>query len=190
MTSTYPLHIPRYPVGQEDPEIQEILALALDDRTTESIGQRVKRGMDAHDLIQCLHYYRDPTRRHKGDMLALLKAALPFVTPEGLNSTSMGSGPYERGRMAVWVATVDAPDGWGADGTECLERLMEAGAALDGFTQEDERFAAEFLSEKIVAEIRRLGTIQRVERERAVLIAAAKESGAKVQPRAAGRRRL
>ncbi|HDR9280127.1 TPA: hypothetical protein QDB45_001649 [Burkholderia vietnamiensis] len=177
-------HAYRFPYG-EDPDINEILRLDLADRTTTRIASFVKRGMDVHDLLQYPEFYSDPHHQVEPDVVALLKAALPFTTRQGLNATAVDNIPECPGRLAVWASIVTAIHHkvWGrvvyavhyqaedvAEITICLNLLADAGARLDECTDEDENFIDSVIdSEKMVEAIRRIGAVQHVADERAVL---------------------
>lgn len=185
MGTTHHQHTYRFPYGQ-DPEINAILRLDLADRTTPCIATFVKRGMDVHDLLQNPEFYRAPHHQVQSDVVWLLKAALPFTTPDGLNATSDEMIAGDDGRMAVWVMVVcviqEQTAGSMATIKTCVDLLADAGARLDEFTDADANFI-EILDEQTVVAIRRIA----VERERAALNAEAENV---VERRSVGRRRL
>ncbi|HDR9280128.1 TPA: hypothetical protein QDB45_001650 [Burkholderia vietnamiensis] len=185
MGTTHHQHTYRFPYGQ-DPEINEILRLDLADRTTPCITSFVRRGMDVHDLLQKTEFYRDPHHQVEPDVVALLKAALPFTTPEGLNATSDEMIAGNDARMAVWAMVVcviqEQTEGSMATIETCVNLLADAGARLDEFTDADATFIG-FIDDQTVVAIRRVA----VERERVVFNA---EVGSVVEQRSAGRRRL
>ena len=191
MTITHPQHTYRFPYG-EDPEINQILRLDLPDRTTACIATFVEQGMDAHDLLLHFEYFRDPQHNRGGDVVALLAAALPFTTPEGLNRTVDAGVPGERGRTAVWASIVMGivKEGRKDQCVPCLNLLCEAGAALDGFSDDDASFNDYFIPDEQVSEIRRIGAQQRVDRARAVLTETADGIEAGIAPVARKRARL
>ncbi|WP_109482868.1 hypothetical protein [Paraburkholderia sp. C35] len=166
MTTVPSTHYRRFPSG-EDPAIKAIVRLPWKERNTSCLAAYVEHGLNVLDLLIEPMFFQD--HREKPDVVALLKTALRFVTAEGLNST-VETG-FKGGRLSVWFCIVAELESL-SDVTLVIELLRDAEAAFDGFTDDDDEEYADLLEGRSMAEIRRVGCRQRVERERLTLAAA------------------